>query len=377
MKKKVLILVNHDVTVYAFRLELVERLLAEGHQVVISTPFGDYADKLQAMGCECRPIEIDRHGMNPAKDLKLLLQYVKLIRQVRPDMVFTYTIKPNVYGGLACRLTNTPYVINITGLGTAVEGGGWKQNVVLLLYKLGSRKAQRVFFQNANNRDFMLRHGVSGKAIGLLPGSGVNLKQHCLEPYPADDGSGKLLFLIIGRLMKDKGTDEVLYAARKIKAEYPNAVFRFLGFYDGNYEEKIRAAVAEGIVEHLGQVADVHAQIRESHATIHASYHEGMANVLLETAACGRPVIATDIPGCREAFLDGVSGLSCRSRDAESLVCAIRHFIQLPHEDKARMGLAGREKMEREFNRQIVVEHYLNELSDTGVNEYESVRETC
>ena len=363
MKKTVLFLANHDVTLYAFRRELIERLLAEGHRVVISTPFGDYVQKLEAMGCECLKIEVDRHGMNPVTEFKLLLEYMKLLKQVKPDMVFTYTIKPNVYGGLVCGWMGIPCVANITGLGTSVENGGLKQKFVLLLYKMGIKHTQTVFFQNEYNRDFMMRHGVIGKNVGLLPGSGVNLEQHCLEPYPVDDGSGKLLFLIIGRIMRDKGTDEILYAARKIKAEYPNAVFRFLGFNDGDYDEKIRAAVEEGVVEHLGQVPDVHAHIKQSHATIHASYHEGMANVLLESAACGRPVIATDIPGCRETFDEGISGISCKSRDGESLTCAIRHFIQLPYEEKVRMGIAGREKMEREFDRRIVVERYIKELS--------------
>lgn len=373
MKKTVLFMVNHDVTIYAFRLELVERLLAEGYRVVISTPFGEYVKKLETMGCECRRIEVDRHGMNPVKDLKLLLTYTKLIKQVKPDMVFTYTIKPNIYGGLACRWMGIPCVANITGLGTSVENGGLKQKIVLLLYKIGVKHTQTVFFQNEYNRDFMIRHGVVGKNVGLLPGSGVNLEQHRLEPYPIDEGSGRLLFLIIGRLMRDKGTDEVLYAARKIKAEYPDVVFRFLGFYDGDYEGKIKVAVEEGIVEYYGQVADVHTHIKQSHATIHASYHEGMANVLLESAASGRPVIATDIPGCRETFVDGISGLSCKSKDGGSLANAIRCFIQLPHEQKALMGLAGREKMEREFDRQIVIDRYLAELEHIGETAYDSV----
>lgn len=362
MRKTILFLVNHDITIFYFRLELVKRLCAEGHRVVISTPFGEHIETIRNLGCECIPIEVDRRGMNPIKDLKLIFAYEKLIKRIKPDMVLTFTIKPNVYGGLICGWKGVPHIANITGLGSALENGGLKKQIVLQLYRLGVRKSQKVFFQNTYNMEFMLKHGVSVKNADLLPGSGVNLEKHCLETYPLDDKSGKYLFVIIGRLMQDKGTDEVLYAARKIKEEFPNVIFRFLGFYEGDYEDKIKAAVAEGVVEHWGQVDDVHIHIRESHATIHASYHEGMANVLLESAACGRPVIATDIPGCRETFDDGISGLSFKARDAESLVQAIRQFINMPYEQKIQMGIKGRQKMEREFDRSIVVDKYIQEL---------------
>lgn len=373
MKKTILFLVNHDITVYYFRLELVKRLREEGHRVVISTPFGDHIDVLRNLGCECVPIEVDRRGMNPIKDMKLMLEYWKLIRRIKPDMVLTYTIKPNVYGGMVCGWMGVPHIANVTGLGSAVENGGIKKKIVLLLYKMGVRKSQTVFFQNSYNMEFMLNHGVSGKSAGLLPGSGVNLEKHCFETYPVDDGRGQYVFVIIGRLMRDKGTDEVLYAARQIKKEYPNVTFRFLGFYDGDYEEKIKAAVAEGIVEHLGQVQDVHQHIKESHATIHASYHEGMANVLLESAACGRPVIATDIPGCRETFDKGISGLSFAPQNGDSLVKAIQQFINMPYEQKTLMGMMGRQKMEREFDRSVVVEKYMQELNLEKKVEHEAI----
>ena len=337
----------------------MQRLLEE-HEVHISLPHGEYVDDMVKMGCTYWPCEFDRHGTNPVKELAQIRYYRELIKQCRPDVVLTYTIKPNVYGGVACATLKIPYITNITGLGSAVENGGLMQKITLALYRLGTKRALKVFFQNSENEKIMLSHGIGTHAHDLLPGSGVNLEQHSFEPYPESDE--KIILLVIGRIMRDKGSDEILQAANIIKQRYPNVTFRLLGFRDGDYQEKLDTAVAEGSIEYLGMQNDVHSFIKNSHATVHASYHEGMANVLLETASAGRPVIATDIPGCRETFDDGVSGLSCKPKDVDSLVAAITKFIALPHDSKAQMGLAGRKKMEREFDRSIVVEKYMQEL---------------
>lgn len=357
---RILIATNNDVGLYKFRKELIQRLLKE-YEVHISLPYGNYVDDLVAMGCTFWPCEFDRHGTNPVKELAQIRYYQKLIKQCRPDVVLTYTIKPNVYAGIACTMLKIPYLTNITGLGSAVENRGLMQKITLILYRLGTRHAQKVFFQNRENQEFMLSRKIGRHSHNLLPGSGVNLEQHMFEPYPENDEN--IVFLVIGRLMRDKGTDEVLAAAREIRKKHPNVIFRLLGAYDGPYQAKVETAVREGVVEYLGVQEDVHSFIKNSHVTVHASYHEGMANVLLETAACGRPVIATDIPGCRETFDDGASGLSCKARDVNSLVATIEKFIEIPYEVKAQMGVAGRKKMEREFDRSIVIEKYIQELN--------------
>ncbi len=357
---KILILANSDEGLYNFRKELLIELLKE-HEVLISVPEGEYVSYFRSIGCKICSVSFDRHGTNPLEELELLSSYKKLLKEEKPDIVFTYTIKPNVYGGMTCAQLGVPYVANITGLGTAIENGGIMQKITLILYKLGLRKAQKVFFQNKKNMQFMLdKKIVSKDCCHLLPGSGVNLIQHCFEEYPEE--SDQYIFVTIGRLMKEKGTDEILYAAKRIKEEYPNTVFQLIGSYDGNYEEKIRKAEEEGIVEFLGSKSDVHAYIKRSHATIHASYHEGMSNVLLESAACGRPVIATDVPGCQETFDNNISGISFKERDGEALIKAVRDFLELPYERKIEMGKEGRKKMEREFDRANVIEAYMNEL---------------
>ena len=358
-----MIVANNDVGLYKFRRELVEELLRI-HEVHICLPDGGYIENLTAMGCVYHPCEFDRHGTNPLAELKQISFYKDLMKAVKPDIVFTYTVKPNIYAGMACASLGIPYAANITGLGTAIENGGLMQKFLLLLYRIGLRKAQKVFFQNESNRDFMLAKRVVKGKYGLLPGSGVNLVEHKAEPYPEE--KEPLILVNIGRIMKDKGADEVLYAAKAIRKEYPNVIFRLIGGFDGAYEEQVNAAVAAGDVEYLGHQSDVHACLKEAHAIVHASYHEGMSNVLLEAAACARPVIATDVAGCRETYDDGVSGIACKARDGDDLVRAIREFIALPYEEKAEMGQAGRRKAENEFDRAIVIAHYLKEIEKIG-----------
>ncbi len=360
MERKILILANHFVTLFLFRRELIERLLAEGNEVILSLPEDEKNRYFAERGCKVISTPMDRHGKNPLEDIRLFRNYEKMIRRTGPDVVLTYTIKPNVYGGMACARAGVPYIANITGLGTAVANDGAMQKLTLTLYRMGLRKAEKVFFQNRSNADFMLSHHAVRTAYDVLPGSGVDLETNPYEPYPPEDGG--LVFLTIGRVMRDKGTDELLAAARKIKEKHKNVTFRLLGFYDGDYKEKVDAAVKEGVVEYLGQQDDVHACIKASHATIHPSYHEGMSNVLLESAAAGRPVLASSIPGCRETFDEGVSGIGFESKNIDDLLRAIERFIALPHEKKAAMGKAGREKTEREFDREIVVGAYLKEI---------------
>lgn len=358
--RSILLLVNHEVVIYNFRLELVERLLAEGYEVHISCPWGEKLKELEKLGAVCHDIVIDRHGMNPFYDLRVILTYIKLIRAYRPMMVFTYTVKPNVYGGIAAKLTGTPFVANVTGLGITINNGGVKRALVLFLYRLGLWKARKVFFQNEENREYMLERHIISSPWDMLPGSGVNLKRHSYEPYPGD-GDG-IVFSTIGRIMRDKGINELIEAARIIRGRHPETSFRLMGYYDGGYEAVIRAAEEEGILTYLGEQRDIHPRITESHAIIHPSYHEGMSNVLLEAAATGRPVLASNVTGCRETFEEGVTGIGFRPKDVSDLVRAIEDFLALSYEQKAMMGIQGRKKMEREFDREIVVEAYMEEL---------------
>lgn len=358
---KVLFLVNHDVVIYNFRLELVTQLLAEGHQVVISSPYGERIDDLISLGCEYYAIQMSRHGMNPIQELRLLINYKKLIREVRPDIVFTYTIKPNIYGGMACAVAGVPYVANITGLGTAVENSGIVQKITVMLYRIAFRKVQRVFFQNEENRQFFVDRRLAVGKHGMLPGSGVNLQRFLPMEYP---GEGTTEFVFISRIMKEKGADQYLEAAEYIREKYPNTRFHICGFCEQAYEQRLKELHDKGVIIYHGMVRDVRTVIAKTHCTIHPTYYpEGLSNVLLESAACARPLITTNRSGCREVIDDGVNGFVVEQKNVPDLIEKIERFLELPWENKKAMGAAGREKVEKEFDRQIVVEKYLEELN--------------
>lgn len=359
---KVLFLVNHDVVIYNFRLELVERLLAEGHQVVISSPYGERIDDLLALGCEFRPIELSRHGMNPVQELKLLRDYTKLIRAEKPDIVFSYTIKPNIYGGMACAMAGVPYVANITGLGTAVENSGIVQKITVMLYRIAFCKVQRVFFQNEENRQFFVDRKLAMGKHGMLPGSGVNLQRFVPLEYPSEETTE---FVFISRIMKEKGADQYLEAAEYIREKYPNTRFHICGFCEQAYEQRLQELHDKGVIIYHGMVRDVKQVIAKTHCTIHPTYYpEGLSNVLLESAACARALITTNRSGCREVIDNGVNGFVVEQKNAKDLIEKIETFLTLPWEQKKAMGVAGRAKVEKEFDRQIVVEKYLEEMKN-------------
>jgi glycosyltransferase involved in cell wall biosynthesis len=371
---KVLVLANFGMGLYNFRKELLEELIKQGHEVFISLPNDEYVPKLIDIGCEFVNTPLERRGTNPFTDLKLLFNYIKIIKRIKPDIVLTYTIKPNVYGGIACAVTKTPYISNITGLGTSIEVEGLIQKVTLMLYRFGLKKASTVFFQNETNQKFFIDNRIVIKNSRLIPGSGVNLEKHRYEEYPSSD---TVRFLFIGRIMKAKGIDELLEAAQHVKREYPNAQFELIGGCEEDYSEKLEKLENHKIIKYHGQQADVHSFIKKSHATILPSYHEGLANVLLESASTGRPVLASKVPGCIETFEDGLTGFGFEVRSVDDLIKAIRKIINLTHEQRRAMGMAGRKKIENEFDRNIVINAYLKEINNivNKENENESIRE--
>lgn len=349
---KILILANFDVGLYQFRRELIEKLLEE-HQVLLSLPDGDLVRPLEAMGCRFFDTPMDRRGINPATDMKLFMRYRKLLRREKPDLVITYTIKPNVYGGMVCRLLRIPYAANITGLGTAFQSQGMLRKLVTFLYRTALKKAKVVFFENSGNRQVFLDENiVAEEKTCLLSGAGVNLEHYAYVPYPE---AGTTRFLFVGRVMKEKGIEELFAAMERLRNEGADCCLDVLGGYEENYAETIRRCEEQGWLHYHGYVTDVRPYIERAHCFVLPSYHEGMANTNLECAAMGRPVITSNIPGCKEAVQEGVSGLLCEPKDSDSLYEAMKRFLNLPPETRAQMGREGRSHMEAVFDKKKVV----------------------
>ncbi len=356
---QILILANHDIGVYNFRKELIEQLLQNGHEVLISSPYGERIELLRQMGCKYEEVCMDRHGKNPLTERKLISYYKKLITRVRPDIIFSYTIKPNLYGAMAAASRKVSIVVNITGLGLALNGVIW-QKALTAFYKIAFRKVQTVFVQNEEGKDFFLKHNIAEDRLKLLPGSGVNLEQFHVLDYPNDES---IQFVFIGRIMKEKGIDQYLEMAEYIKKKYPQTYFHICGFCEEEYDAQLKNLEEKGIITYHGLVMDVREVLAYTHCTVHPTYYpEGISNILLESAASGRPIITTDHCGCKEVVEDGINGYMVSQRDTRALINAIEKFINLTNEQRRQMGLAGRRKVEKEFDRQIVVEAYIREL---------------
>ena len=359
---KVLFLANDGEGLYKFRKELIQTLLKDS-EVFISLPRDKYIEKLEELGCKYINTEFNRKGTNPIKDIELYKFYKKTLNDINPDVVLTYTIKPSVYGGLACQTLHIPYIVNITGLGSAIENGGLLGFISLTLYKIGTRGAQKVFFQNTTNRDFMISKKVVKKEkCDLVPGSGVNLNEYKLLEYPKDN---TIDFVYIGRIMKEKGFNQYIETAEYIKNKYSNTRFHVAGAYEDDYKDIVDKLVSNSILIYHGSVENMIDEIyRNVHCVIHPTYYaEGLSNVLLEALACGRPIITTDRAGCKEVVEDGINGYIVKQKDSQDLIDKVEKFISLSINEKKQMGINGRDKVEKEFDRNIVINKYLEEIN--------------
>lgn len=356
--KKILILANNDVGLYKFRKELIQDLLKE-NKVYISLPNGEFVPELTKMGCHFIDTPVERRGMNPVTDLFLLKRYFSMVKKIRPDLIITYTIKPNVYGGFVARMLHIDYAINITGLGTAFQSENITKKLVCFLYKRACKRAKVVFFENEGNREVFIKHHlIKERQFCVLHGAGVNLDEYPLTPYPEDQKT--IRFLFIGRVMKEKGIDELLEAAINIKSEFSNVEFDIVGTMEDDYKQKLEQMTQQKIVHYYGFQSDVKPYIKNSHCFVLPSYHEGMANTLLECASMGRPLITSNIHGCKEAIYD--NGYLCKVQDSHDLYCQLRKFIQLDYNNKKLLASNSRKHMEDIFDKKKVVNQTIKQL---------------
>lgn len=356
----VLILANVSMWVYKLRKEIIEELIDTDNEVYISAIRDEFTPELVNMGCKFIDTQIDKQGTNPSKDIKLMSFYIRTIKSINPNVVLTYTIKPNIYGGMACSLLGKKYVSTVAGLGNGFYKSNHMLKLVLLLYKMGLRKSKCIFFQNEENKKFFADNKVLRSKVKLVPGSGVNLDYHKYEQYP--DSDDKITLLFIGRVMKEKGIEELLSGAKILKKQYHVMNFSILGGMDQDYSRILNEYEELDIVKYHGKKEDVRGYIKDAHAVILPSYHEGMANVLLEAASSGRPILASKVSGCVETFDEGVSGLGFEAKDVDSLCNTVDRFVKLTLDQKKAMGIAGRKKMKQEFDRNIVVKSYMEEI---------------
>ena len=351
-KKKILIITNHSYMLYRFRKELIQKLL-EDSEVVISTPFVGHETDLKELGANCIKTEVDRRSINPFTDLKLLRTYKTILKQEKPDLVITYSIKPNIYAGYLCGKMKIPFCANVQGLGTAFQKA-LLSNLVTVMYRTAFRKVETVFFENqANAQAFVRRRILPAKKEVVLSGAGINLEEYRYRQYPDNE---KVHFLYLGRIMKEKGMDELFGAVEQLRKDGCEFILDLVGFFEDEYKKQVEQLQSEGIVRFYGFQENPKPYYAQTDCVVLPSYHEGMSNVLLEAAASGRAIITTDIPGCREAVDNGKSGMLCKVKSTDSLYKAMKRFTELSREKRELLGKAGREKMEREFDKKKVVE---------------------
>lgn len=360
---KILILASISKAFYNFSFELLEQLIGEKYEVTLSIPEDPVNREFERIGCRVIPAPLNRHGMNPLAELRLLREYRRLCREVRPDVIFTFTIKPNTYGGITARSLGIPYLASVTGLGTVFFNRKPVNRVIRAMLKYGLGKARCIFFQNRANLELFRAHGMLQCRVHMIPGSGVNLKKRGVLPYPA--GDGKIRFLMEARASREKGVAEYLYAARKIRETHPECEFHYAGFTEEpEYEAMLRQAHEAGTILYHGFLdnAAVETLMRSIHAVVLPSYHEGMSNVLLEGAAYGRPLLTGDVPGCRETVETEQSGFLFRPQSGEAVAEAVEKFLHCSPEQRRTMGLAGRRLVEERFDREFTIAAYLEEI---------------
>ena len=337
---------------YRFRLELITELHKE-HEVVLSMPFVGHENDFQAMGLRCINTDVDRRNINLKANLKLLKTYRNLLKAEHPDLVLTYSIKPNIYAGLLCGIMGIPFCANVQGLGTAFQRKSLAQ-FVTLLYRAALKKAKVVFFENVGDaQKFIDRKILPHEKVTVLPGAGINLERYALTAYPEND---QVHFLYLGRIMKEKGIDELFSAMRRLYNKLGDkVVLDLVGFFDDDYEAEVNSLVEDGIAVFHGFQTEPTPYYTRADCVVLPSYHEGLSNVLLEAAAIGRPVITSNIHGCKETVDNGVSGFLCNVKDVDDLYQKMYQMANLSRQEREAMGLAARRKIELEFKKNTVV----------------------
>lgn len=369
-RQRLVISINSSWNFVNFRAGLIRALVDHGYEVVAVAPQDAHSHRIAELGARFVSLPIDGRGTSPRRDAALFARYLKILRDERPAAFLGYTIKPNIYGSIAAGLLGIPTINNVAGLGTAFIRRNWLNRTVRLLYKMALRRAAVIFFQNPDDRDLFVKEGLVRAGVsGLLPGSGVDT--HRFSPVERVKGDSGPVFLLVARMLWAKGVAEFAEAAVAVRSRFPRARFQVLGIIDEASKGAIdRGTIerwaAEGAIEYLGSADDVRPHVAAADCVVLPTYYpEGTPRSLLEAAAMGKPLLATDVPGCRQIVEDGRNGFLVPPRDAGALADAMTRFCLLPDEAVARMGAASRERAEQEFDEQIVIDRYLAAIRRT------------
>ena len=368
---KILFISNTAFSICNFRHGILVRLISDGYNVIAVGPKDVYSSKLADMGCQVIDMPMAAKGINPREDLALLRSMRQLYKTIKPDFIFHFTIKPNIYGSIAARLAGVPCIAVATGLGYTFINDNWVARVARWLYKGALLSPKEVWFLNKDDRQTFLQHRlVSTEKAVLLNGEGVNTTHFYPRSEPKFDG--KTRFLLVARMLWDKGVGEYVEAARQVRKHYPNSVFQLLGECGvPNPSVVTREQMAEwereGAIEYLGTTHDVRPFLAQADCLVLPSYREGLPRTLMEAAAMGKPVIASDVPGCRDVVIDGETGWLCPVKDAAALANCMVQLLVMPAVDRQARGMAGRRFIEQKFDEKEVVAHYITTLSRYGI----------
>lgn len=370
---KIVITVNAAWNVWNFRRPLLRELIDHGYEVTILAPEDHTVQDLQDFGCSFRHLEMSAKGLNPLEGLQLMRQMGKVFREIGPDAILSYTIKNNIFGAFAAKLQRRHFLPNITGLGTAFLSSGLLEKVAVMLYKNAFRGLPHIFFQNGDDMNLFVERGlITSQQALLVPGSGIDLDYFAPESWPEQED--ETVFLMVSRLLRDKGVFEYVDAARQVRLKHPNTRFQLLGpAVSQNLSaidvSEVQRWAEEGYIEYLGSAEDVRPYIKAAHCLVLPSYREGAPRTLIEGASMGRPLITTDVPGCRAVVDHGSNGFHCAPQSSCSLVTAVEQFLALDPGQRLAMGEAGRVKMENEFCHTIVNRAYTETIKQLLVNQ--------
>lgn len=368
MKNKIVLSANSDWYIYNFRKNTILELKSQGYDVFILCPYGEYCSKLESLGCSVSIIRMVRKSKNPFYEFQSIYDYIKIYRSIRPDVILNFTPKANIYSALAALLYKAKVINNISGLGSAFFSKGKISFPVKLLYKFSQKCSDHVFFQNNDDLDLFVKNKIIPiNKTSRIPGSGVDLEKFSLQTRKND---GDVNFILVARMLWEKGVQYFVDVARLVKKDYPNANFFLLGAIDdgnphGISQEQINNWANEGIIVYLGVTDSVESVLREMDAMVLPSYYrEGVPKSLLEAGALGKIIITSDNVGCRDTVDDGINGYLCKSKDLESLYEAVLKTLKLSYDQRLKMGQNGRKKMEKEFSEKIVLDEYLKKIRE-------------